>query len=171
MVKPPVMNSANDDLLTLENLHRKGVLTAEAYHAARAKLLASPAPMLSSVNRGGLQERWHVENQLFRAETAWQTVRESLIVRGKDGREHVPNAVRASLTGVVVAALLLAAGVMQNPSGWGGVIAGLGVAIGGAVAWDGWRKAQAYTAAEASHRREMDRLRRAIAAFDSGADG
>ena len=167
-----VMNSANDDLRTLETLYRKGVLTATAYHEARAKLVPSSplVPMLQKANTGTRQERWHWENRLLRAESDWQTVRETLIERGNDGREHVPNAVLAVAKGVAVAVLLAVAGVMQNPSGLGGVIAGLGVTIGGAVAFDGWRKAQAYRSAEAAHLREIAALRREIAAFDSGAD-
>jgi hypothetical protein len=157
----------SEELKELEALRERGVLDEEEFQRAKERVLSGGAT--PDLNRH--LEHVRRETELARLDREWAMERESFLVAGKYGRRYLPTEGGSIATGIVVVVFglfwtAMASGItgMGAGAGFGGVFGLfplfglLFIGVGVAASVGGYRKAQAYRAAEARYRERRERL-------------
>src|SRR5262249_12264234 len=99
------MNIA-DELRKLQDLHRNGALTDEAFAAAKAAVLAKGAAGSDPANEPALQEHLEeikLQNEVARLDREWELERERYMIAGQDGHRVIPNRGMSVIGGIIIA--------------------------------------------------------------------
>lgn len=170
--------SLADDLTKLEDLRRSGALTDAEFAAAKARLLAAPAPAAGYAVADKLAEQLaetRYQNELARIDREWQTERERYTIAGQNGVRHLPTpgmGLATAVGGGVFGAFwtVMAFGITSGAPDFGAfsiakvMMPLFGVAFTvGAIGFGVYtmNKAQAYSQALAAYRRRRAAVRRA----------
>ena len=154
--------SIADELEKLDELRRRGVLSAEEFEAGKQKILSGDG----DTDSYGQLDEIKAQNEIAELDREWDLDRENYQVRGKYGQRYTPSKTGSLVGGVVIVAFGLFWTAMASsmssgmPGGFGFfplfgvlfIIAGIVMSI------RGFAKASQYDQAQQRYRRRRNEL-------------
>lgn len=89
-----------DELQKLDELRRNGVISNDEFERAKTKVLETSQDAILSDQLESIK----LQNELTESDRQWELERETYMVRGKYGHQHIPEKSSSALRGVFVVA-------------------------------------------------------------------